>query len=86
MDIHRLPEIRDYWSSDVMLGLPFVFTIMTPSRFECIRTYLYFSNNWDVSSSRACKIQPVISHFNMSFQNAVSPSTGCFKCNIPLYY
>ena len=75
MGLHVLPEMRDYWSTDKAVGVPFVNNIMTLARFEAIRKNLHFSNNWDATpNDRAYKIQAVLDHFNMHFQDAISPS------------
>ena len=45
MGYHVLPSLRDYWSSEPDLGVPFIANIMTRNRFEEIRLLLHFNDN-----------------------------------------
>ncbi|XP_047122926.1 piggyBac transposable element-derived protein 4-like [Hydra vulgaris] len=45
MGYHVLPSIRDYWSSQPDLQVPFVSNTMPRLRFETIRSALHFANN-----------------------------------------
>lgn len=74
MTYHVLPSIRDYWSTEPDMGVPFISNVMTRKRFEDIRQNLHFSNNDEEGNrnDRAFKIRPVISHFNKAFQNAMN--------------
>ena len=74
MGMHRLPAMRDYWSCDSELGVPFVTNIMTVGRFEFIRKLLHFNNDEKENCDRAHKLRPVIDHFNSAFLKAVGPS------------
>lgn len=78
MGYHRLPTIRDYWSTEPDLRVPYVANVMRRQRFEEIRAFLHFNDNSLMKSSsdpqhdRAFKIRPVLDHFNSSFLAALS--------------
>ena len=78
MGYHTLPSIRDYWSCDPTLGVPFISNIMPLKRFEELRAYLHFNNNEkmkpmnDPNHDRAFKVRPVLNHFNLCFINGMS--------------
>ncbi|CAH2108202.1 unnamed protein product [Euphydryas editha] len=77
MGYHVLPTLRNYWSTEPDMGVPFVANVMPLLRFEEIRKHLHFCNNETQplpSSSdfdRAFKIRKIIDHFNCSFQEAL---------------
>lgn len=80
MSYHVVPAIRDYWSTEPDMGVPYVASVMPRDRFEEIRAALHFADN-DVqperSSSdfdRAFKIRPVMDLLNKSFQEHLSPT------------
>ena len=72
MGYHRLPSMRDYWSQEPDLTVPFVANSMNRRRFEIIRKMLHFADNNEenVSHDRAYKIRPLIRHFNDAFHTA----------------
>lgn len=71
MGYHRLPSMRDYWSQEPDLTVPFVANSMTRRRFEIIRKMLHFADNEEnVSHDRAYKIRTLIRHFNDAFHTA----------------
>lgn len=78
MGYHILPSLRDYWSTEPDMAVPFISNVMPRARFEEIRRNLHFCNNQAVKDAsspdhdRAYKIRPVIDHFNTSFQNALN--------------
>jgi len=78
MGYHVLPCIRDYWSSELDLRVPYIANVMTLKRFEEIRAYLHFNDNdlakpnSDEEHDRAFKVRPVMEHFNSSFIAALS--------------
>lgn len=75
MGYHVLPHVRDYWSTSPDMGVPFIASTMTRTRFENIAGALHFSNNDTADKNdRACKVRPLITHFNKSFQDAREPS------------
>ena len=47
MGYHQFPSLRDYWSSDPDLAVPFIANILPRKRFEELRAYEYvhFNNN-----------------------------------------
>ena len=80
MGYHKLPSIRDYWSTDPSCHVPFISNIMPRNRFELILSSLHFANNNEMLEKsnqmydRAFKVRPIINHFNDSFQAAREPS------------
>ena len=80
MGYHVLPSMRDYWSSNPDLSVPFIANIMPRKRFEEIRSLLHFNNNEsmrlpsDSLHDRALKVRLVLDHFNESFASAMTPS------------
>lgn len=82
MGYHVLPSMRDYWSTEPDMGVPYISNIMPRIRFEDIRRNLHFCNNEEQSGpdspnyDRAYKIRPVIDHFNHAFQHALSNTTS----------
>ena len=45
MSLHPLHSIRDYWSTDWVLGVPTLARIMSRSRFEIITRFLHLNDN-----------------------------------------
>lgn len=81
MSYHKLPRLRDYWSTEPDLGVPFIMNIMTRDRFFEIRNYLHFVDNSKFTKlklkeriDRGYKIRPLIDHFNKAYQAAYAPS------------
>ncbi|GFS46856.1 chimeric ERCC6-PGBD3 protein [Trichonephila inaurata madagascariensis] len=76
MSYHVLPTVRHYWSTDEDMGVSFIANVMPRKRFEQIRQNLHFCNNEDQSQAndKACKIRPVMNHFNLCFQKAMNNS------------
>ena len=80
MGYHVLPSIRDYWSTEPDLAVPYIANIMPRKRFEEIRAMLHFNDNSkmtvpnDPNHDRAFKVRPVIEHFNKAFMAALSPT------------
>ncbi|XP_055615179.1 piggyBac transposable element-derived protein 2-like [Toxorhynchites rutilus septentrionalis] len=48
MGYHILPSLRDYWSTEPDMAVPFISNVMPRTRFEEIRRNLHFCNNDDV--------------------------------------
>ncbi|GBP93434.1 PiggyBac transposable element-derived protein 2 [Eumeta japonica] len=48
MGYHVLPSLRDYWSTEPDMGVPFISNVMPRARFEEIRRNLHFCNNDEV--------------------------------------
>ena len=80
MGYYVLPLMRDYWSSDPDLSVPFIANVMPRKRFEEIRSLLHFNNNESMRVPRdplhdgAFKVRLVLDHFNESFASAMTPS------------
>lgn len=76
VNYHVLQTLRNYWSTDDDMGVPFIANVMPRNRFEQIRQNLHFSdnNNHSQSSDRAYKIRSVIQHFNLCFQATMNNS------------
>jgi len=90
MGIIRLPEIRDYWSTDSVLNFPFFRSNFARDRFEDILRFLHVVDNQQAPHPRPTlyKIQPMIdlmlptfkAHWKPTFSVAVDegmvPFTG----------
>ena len=80
MGYHKLPCIRDYWSSDPDLNVSYIANIMPLKRFEELHAYVHFNDNSTVKPKsdpeydRAYKVRPVLHHFNECFLKAMSPT------------
>lgn len=80
MSYHKLPSIRDYWSTEPDLHVSVVANVMPRKRFEFIRLALHFNNNdnmlprSDPQFDRGFKIRPIIDHYNESFQAVMNPT------------
>lgn len=80
MGYHTLPSLRDYWSTEPDLGVPFISNVMNLKRFEELRRYLHFNDNSEMGDrkapgfDRAFKIRPVLKHFNECFLLAMQPT------------
>ena len=78
MGYHQLPRLRDYWSTDPDLAVPFIANIMPRKRFEKLRAYAHFNNNAmmksreDPDHDRAFKVRLVLNHFNTRFLSALT--------------
>lgn len=78
MGYHVLPSLRDYWSTEPDIAVPFISNIMPRVRFEEIRRNLHFCNNEEVRDTnspnydQAYKIRPVMTHLNKVFQKALN--------------
>ena len=77
---HVLPSVRDYWSSDPDLSVPFISNGMPRKRFEEKRSLLHFNSNESMRApsdplhDRTFKVRVVLDHFNESFSSVMSPS------------
>ena len=80
MGYHVVPSLKDYWSTEPDLQVPFIANVMPRKRFEMIRGALHFSNNeemlprTDPDFDRAFKVRPLLTHFNRCFQKARNSS------------
>ena len=81
MGINRLPEIRDYWSTDKSLRYAPIADRISRNRFEAITRYLHFVDNDKLPArgedgfSRLQKVDPVISSLKESFKAVYYPNS-----------
>ena len=47
MGIHILPRVENYWSTDDKLNVPFIFRLMSRTRFEKLGQYLHLNDRSD---------------------------------------
>ena len=76
MGIHRLPRVRNYWSTDRLLGLEPIQQSMSLNRFWAIWSNLHVVDNdtippGGVGPSR--KIKPIVDVLNQTFLKQYSP-------------
>ena len=76
MSIHRLPEIRNYWSRDDFLRVECIKRRMTVNRFFAIRSYLHVVDNSLLSprDGLSKKIEPIIKTLEETFFHNYSPA------------
>jgi hypothetical protein len=66
MGIHTLPELRHYWSSDSLHGVPAVANLVTKTRFKKLTENIHCSDNTKAVSrgktgyDRLHKLRPLI--------------------------
>ena len=78
MDYHQLRSLRDYWSTDPDLAVPFIANIMPRKRCEELQAYVHFNNNAMMKSwehpdhDRAFKVRLVLNYFNTRFLSALT--------------
>ena len=79
MGINRLPEIRDYWSTDQSLRYAPIADRISRDRFEEITRYLHFADNDKLPAhgedgfSRLQKVDPIISALKQRFKAMYYP-------------
>ena len=79
MGVNRLPEIRDYWSTDTKLNNTFISSRITRKRFEEISRYLHFVDNTTLplrdepGFCRLQKVQPIIAAMKERFLTSYNP-------------
>ena len=79
MGVNKLPEIRDYWSTNEFLHYSPIADRITRDRFEQITRYLHFADNDTLPArgeegfSRLQKVDPIISALKHNFQSAYYP-------------
>jgi hypothetical protein len=74
MGIHRLPEIRLYWSNNEMFANALIKKTMSRDRFVSILNNWHFSNNEDnLNNDRLWKIQKLVDMFLTNFKTAIAP-------------
>ena len=93
MGVCKLPEIRDYWSTDQKLNNSFISSRITRSRFKEITRYLHFVDNESLPQTgeqefhRLQKVMPVITevknkcvaNYNPHPQNSLDEAMIKFK-------
>ena len=75
MGIHRLPRVKNYWSTDSLLGVPAVQQSMPLNRFWAIWSTIHVVDN-DVIDSRGCpsaKIKSILTTLSETFLKYYSP-------------
>ena len=81
MGMNRLPEIRDYWSSDDKLHNNFIASRITRDRFEEISRYLHFTDNTTLPARdepgyhRLQKVLPIVEHLHSAFWKLTGPTS-----------
>lgn len=93
MGIHQLPRIRDYWSTDPVLGVEAISNVMTRERFKKISASIHPNSNdtmlprGDPNYDKLHKVRPIVENLNRTikehYQNsktvAVDESMILFK-------
>ena len=80
MGYHVLPSLRNDWSTEHDLRVPYIANIMNRNRFEEIRSFLHFNENElmlplsNPYHDRTFKIRPVLDNFNFAFSAAMAPA------------
>ena len=75
MGIHRLPRIRDYWSTNTLLGVPRIQQQMSLKRFWEVWSNLHVVNNETASKyDLSYKIKPVLDTLSRTFFEQYNPS------------
>ncbi|CAJ0935546.1 unnamed protein product [Ranitomeya imitator] len=79
MGIVKKPEIRQYWSVDILYNTPVFRMVMVRTRFEAIHKFLHYNDNArcpardDPNFDRLFKVRPVIEHFSKKFAEVYVP-------------
>ncbi|XP_036341688.1 piggyBac transposable element-derived protein 3-like [Rhagoletis pomonella] len=65
---HTLPTTRDYWSTNPTLGVPIVKVCMSRNRFQDIKRFIHFGNNYNLDSTdKMAKVRPLYKVMNAKF-------------------
>ena len=73
---HKLPAVRDYWSTDPDLGVPIVHEAMKHDRYFGILSNMHANDNKAVPADnkhKLVKLRPVIQMLNLKYQTLTSP-------------
>ena len=79
MGIHVLPQLQDYWSSDILLGVPGIVSGMPIDRFKVLLRCFYINDNTtakprdDPAFDRLHKIRPLITNVQRKFMSQYIP-------------
>ena len=80
MGIHKLPELQNYWSTDPLLGVPAVNSVMTSKKFKKIVEIIHCNDNTSnpprgqQGHDKLHKLRPVINKINTNLSHAYKPS------------
>ncbi|XP_035226085.1 piggyBac transposable element-derived protein 3-like [Stegodyphus dumicola] len=69
---HRLPRVRNYWSSDIDYSVPVVPDTLSRNRYFQILGNLHVNDNEVIpkqNTDRLCKIKPLMDKLNKNFQS-----------------
>ena len=78
--INHLPEVKQYWSSNELLGNNAVKKVMARSRFEKLSEYIHLSDReaevprGRPGYDRLAKVRPLITHLSTAFPKYSAPS------------
>ena len=79
MGLLRLPQVRDYWSTNEILGTPWFPAVMPRDHFLHILTYLHLVNSTqqrkkgDVAYDPLFKVRPLLNHLTAVFSKYYRP-------------
>ena len=79
MGVCKLPELRDYWSTDPCLHYPPIADKISRDRFEEITRYLHFVTNEELPARgqpnfhRLQKVQPILTEMKIRFSEVYHP-------------
>ena len=79
MSMHPIHSVRDYWSSDWILGVPSLARIMTVARFETITRYLHLNDNANMPATgtpgfdKLFKVRPFLESIHANFLSQYVP-------------
>jgi hypothetical protein len=81
MGIHQLPHLKNYWSSDPILGVPAVSNVISAKRFKKIVENIHLNDNQsnkdrtDPDYDKLHKVRPVIEQLNLNFKKNIKSSS-----------
>jgi len=81
MGIHTLPDLRHYWSSDNLLGVPAVANLINKTWFKKLTENVHCNDNTkavprgEAGYDRLHKLQPAIDALNSSLKEVYIPSS-----------
>ena len=80
MGLHQVPQLEDYWSSDMLLGVPGIVSGMPIDRFKVLQKCLHINDNTkakprgDPDYDRLHKIRPLLNNVNEMCLNQYYPN------------
>ena len=81
MDIHTLPDLQHYWSSDNLLGVPAVANLITNTRFKKLTESIHYNDNTkavprgEAGYDHLHKLRPIIDALNSHLKEMYIPSS-----------